>query len=219
LTGIKFDKKSVTIKVGESATLKLVPIPSDATLPKCNFESDDESVATVNSSGKVTAKAEGETTITAKTTDGKFSAKCTVTVTPKGGGYETKLIEYTWTRSFNYYYNGYTWLGFEYWDFYTDGTFVQDYWYSSILKYTGNYTVSDGKITLTNIKKYWTDKNFFHGKEGDMKYYVFEKDCWVIVTEFQVCTDENNKFLLITSLANLSTQYAKLSDCYTFYPH
>ena len=86
LTGIKFDKKSVTIKVGESATLKLVPIPSDATLPKCDFESDDESIATVNSSGKVTAKAEGETTITATTKDGKFNAECTVKVTQNGGG-------------------------------------------------------------------------------------------------------------------------------------
>jgi len=86
LTGIKFEDANVTLEKGETTTLKLIPIPSNADLPDCTFTSSKESVATVSSSGKVTAKAEGETTITAKTTDGKFSAKCTVTVTDGGGG-------------------------------------------------------------------------------------------------------------------------------------
>ena len=86
LTGIKFDKLEISLKVGATANLTLLPLPAAATLPKCNFSSDDETIATVNSTGKVTAVAVGETTITAVTNDGKFSAECTVKVTDNGGG-------------------------------------------------------------------------------------------------------------------------------------
>ena len=44
------------------------------------WSSYDETVATVDNSGKVTAVAPGTATITVKTTDGEKTATCTVTV-------------------------------------------------------------------------------------------------------------------------------------------
>ena len=86
LTGIEFEKTEVAVEVGKSVTLRLLPVPSKATLPKCTFSSDNDDVATVNNAGKVTAKSAGVAYITAETSDGKFSADCEVTVTTSGGG-------------------------------------------------------------------------------------------------------------------------------------
>ena len=91
LTGIKFEKAEVSVKKGSTLNLVLLPVPSNATLPKCSYESDDEDIATVNSTGKVTAVAVGETVITATTNDGKFTAECTIKVTTNGGGGEGDL--------------------------------------------------------------------------------------------------------------------------------
>ena len=45
------------------------------------WSSSDESVATVNSAGLVTAAGAGRAVITVTTEDGNFTAECTVTVT------------------------------------------------------------------------------------------------------------------------------------------
>lgn len=74
-TSITLDKGSATLEV--SKTLQLSPTTnSNKTI---TWTSSKEEVATVDQNGKVTAKAEGTTVITA-TVDGK-SATCTVTVT------------------------------------------------------------------------------------------------------------------------------------------
>jgi len=86
LKGIAFNTMEITIKEGESYNLTLMPVPSTAKLPKCNFSSDDKNIATVNSTGKVTAVSAGETIIRATTEDGKFWAGCAVIVTDDGGG-------------------------------------------------------------------------------------------------------------------------------------
>ena len=54
--------------------------PDDATNKKIKWKSSDESVAIVDSEGKVSAKSIGSTTITATTEDGEFSASCRVVV-------------------------------------------------------------------------------------------------------------------------------------------
>ena len=63
----------VTVKVGETETLK-------PNVDGCTFESADSSVATVSPDGTVTGVAEGSTTITVTSPDGK-TATVTVTVT------------------------------------------------------------------------------------------------------------------------------------------
>ncbi|MBR5596918.1 MAG: Ig-like domain-containing protein [Lachnospiraceae bacterium] len=74
-TTITLDKTSVTLKTGETLTLKATVTPSGKTV---SWTSSNETKATVDSSGKVTAIADGEVTITA-TVDSK-TATCKITI-------------------------------------------------------------------------------------------------------------------------------------------
>ena len=82
-TGITLDKNKVALDMSGTKTTKL-----NATIQPSNanrntgitWNSSNTGVATVDQSGNVTAKANGMTTITATTQNGK-SASCTVTVT------------------------------------------------------------------------------------------------------------------------------------------
>lgn len=76
---ISLDKSSMDLVVGDSQSLATTTTPSGATV---NWSSSDESIATVDSTGKVTALKEGQTVITATTADG-LTATCVVTVIPK----------------------------------------------------------------------------------------------------------------------------------------
>lgn len=73
---IKLSKTALGIEVGKNATLKATVVPANATV---TWKSDNTKVATVNSSGKVTAKKTGTATITATGSNGK-KATCKVTV-------------------------------------------------------------------------------------------------------------------------------------------
>ena len=78
VTSVSLDKTSLTLEVGESYTLVVTVSPSNATDKSITWSSTNSSVASV-SGGKVTAKSEGTTTITAEAHNGK-TATCTVTV-------------------------------------------------------------------------------------------------------------------------------------------
>lgn len=80
VTGISLDKTTLSLTEGSNYTLTATITPTDATNKNIIWESDNESVATVND-GKVTAKSVGTAKITATTKDGNFTATCTVTVT------------------------------------------------------------------------------------------------------------------------------------------
>ena len=87
-TGISLNKTSATLKVNETVTLSATVTPTSATNRKVSWKSSDESVATVSSTGVVTAKSIGNANITATTTDGtNISATCKVSVveTPATG--------------------------------------------------------------------------------------------------------------------------------------
>ena len=79
VTGVELSKTTLELNVGKTATLTVTVKPNDATNKKVTWTSSDTSVATVTN-GKVTAKKAGKTTITVTTEDGKFTAKCEVTV-------------------------------------------------------------------------------------------------------------------------------------------
>ena len=76
-TGITLDKTSLALTVGDVETLVATVTPADTT-DKVTWASGDDSVASVDAAGKVTAVGVGETTITAKA--GSVSATCAVTV-------------------------------------------------------------------------------------------------------------------------------------------
>ena len=73
---------SLTLTVGDTSTLAAATIPEKQTI---TWSSNKDSVASVDSSGKVTAKAAGDAVITAKiTVDGReYTSTCAVKVTAK----------------------------------------------------------------------------------------------------------------------------------------
>ena len=80
LKEISLNKKTLIIKEKETETLKVNFNPSTATNKKVTWKSSNTSVATVNSSGKVTGIAPGNATITVVSNDGGFVATTKVTV-------------------------------------------------------------------------------------------------------------------------------------------
>ena len=80
-TSISLNKTSAEIYAGETLQLTATVLPSNATNKTVTWTTSNSSVATVSSNGLVTAKAVGNATITARTTDGSnLSASCSVTV-------------------------------------------------------------------------------------------------------------------------------------------
>ena len=83
VTGVKLDRSSLTLAVGESETLVATVSPDDATDKEVTWSCNDISVAKVEE-GKVTGIKAGTATITATTKDGGYKATCAVTVTATG---------------------------------------------------------------------------------------------------------------------------------------
>ncbi|MDE7089209.1 MAG: Ig-like domain-containing protein, partial [Prevotella sp.] len=75
---ITLSQTSAELKVGESVILTATVLPETATDKAVTWSSSDETIATVDAEGKVTALAIGETTITAIC--GSVSATCAVSV-------------------------------------------------------------------------------------------------------------------------------------------
>ncbi len=63
---VYFTSKPTTMKPGETFTLGVSVLPADATNKALIFESGNSKIATVSSSGVITAKADGQTNITVK---------------------------------------------------------------------------------------------------------------------------------------------------------
>lgn len=83
-TGIKLDKTEVSLERDATVQLAATVTPDDADDRTVIWSSDDNGIALVDDSGRVTAISVGTTTITATTNDGSnLTASCTVTVTPK----------------------------------------------------------------------------------------------------------------------------------------
>ena len=79
VTSVKLDKTELALTVGDAAVqLKATVAPDNATDKTVTWTSDKPAVATVDATGKVTAVAGGEATITAKA--GDKTATCKVTV-------------------------------------------------------------------------------------------------------------------------------------------
>ncbi|MBR4750102.1 MAG: Ig-like domain-containing protein [Abditibacteriota bacterium] len=81
VTGVSLNYGSIVPDVGETRTLIATVKPSDAANKQVTWSSSNTTIATVSSSGVVTAKKAGTCTITVKTVDGGFTDTCKVTVT------------------------------------------------------------------------------------------------------------------------------------------
>ena len=80
VTGVTLDKTEYDLKTGEMFQLKATVTPNNATNPAITWASTDETVATVNKDGRVTAVGAGKSLITAESENG-IIAYCTVNVT------------------------------------------------------------------------------------------------------------------------------------------
>ena len=79
--GVSVTPSTLNLSVGGSATLVASVSPTNATDKSVTWMSTNPAVATVSSSGVVTATGVGTTNVTVRTNDGNYSATCRVTVT------------------------------------------------------------------------------------------------------------------------------------------
>ena len=82
VTGVTLSQTELSLTEGNTAQLTATVKPDNATNKNVTWSSSAPNVATVDSSGKVTAVAPGTATITVTTQDGNHTATCTVTVRP-----------------------------------------------------------------------------------------------------------------------------------------
>ncbi len=81
VSGLTISESTLTLNSGSKAQLTVTATPPDALNPSVTWSSSDESVATVDDTGLVTAVAGGTCTITAAAVDGSGkTATCQVTV-------------------------------------------------------------------------------------------------------------------------------------------
>ncbi len=76
---IELDKSEVSMNVRDTESLSAVFTPENASMPYVMWSSSDESVATVDANGNVTANSKGTATITATAIGENVSASCSVT--------------------------------------------------------------------------------------------------------------------------------------------
>ena len=84
VTGIELGESSVEMTVGTSHKLTATVLPENATEKGVVWESKDESIATVDQEGLVSAVKEGSAQIIVSTANGNFSTYCSVTVKKTG---------------------------------------------------------------------------------------------------------------------------------------
>ena len=81
VTGVTLDQTTLSLVAGTAGQLTATVSPDDAADKTVTWASADETIATVDANGKVTAVADGQTTITVTTSDGAKTADCKVIVT------------------------------------------------------------------------------------------------------------------------------------------
>ena len=84
VTSVTLNQTELALEKGQTGTLSATVLPEEATRKSVTWRSDNTSIATVNSSGVVTARGGGETKIRAKA--GNQEAVCVVTVTVSANG-------------------------------------------------------------------------------------------------------------------------------------
>ena len=81
VTDVQLDKAEITLTlINDTEQLTATVLPEDATNQKVAWTTSNDTVATVDSTGMVTARGEGQCTVTVTTDDFGFTSTCDVTV-------------------------------------------------------------------------------------------------------------------------------------------
>ena len=98
VSGVSVNPKEKLLSIGEELVIKATITPEDAINKKVTWTSDNEAVAKVDESGKVTAINVGTAKITVTTEDGGKTATCAITVKnyPKGNAILLEDFTATW---------------------------------------------------------------------------------------------------------------------------
>jgi len=100
VTSVSLSPASATLSVGATQQLTPTVLPSNATNKTVSYASNNTGVATVNTSGLVTAVSNGTATITVTTADGNKTSTAVITVSTATGNYFT--IKNRWTNNYLY---------------------------------------------------------------------------------------------------------------------
>ena len=92
VTGLELSQTEIQLDPGETMELTVRALPEGSALPQLVFTSSDEQVAAVLPSGTVQGVDGGEAVITVSTRDGRFSARCAVSVSGKESSQYSWLI-------------------------------------------------------------------------------------------------------------------------------
>jgi len=80
VTAVEVDPQQMVLSINETREIQAIVYPENATDKSVSWASDNETVATVDENGQVTAVAVGTANITVTTRDGGKTANCAVTV-------------------------------------------------------------------------------------------------------------------------------------------
>ena len=80
VTGVTLNKTTLSVSKGDTETLEVALSPDDANNKTVTWSSSNSSIASVDSSGKVTAVEKGDCTITVRSIDSGQTATCQVNV-------------------------------------------------------------------------------------------------------------------------------------------
>ena len=94
VTGVTIENWGLSLLVNETGQINYTVKPADATDKSVTFESSNTAVATVSSTGLVTAVGTGDARVTVTTTDGGFTSSCNVKVSEQVGLFEVDGIAY-----------------------------------------------------------------------------------------------------------------------------
>jgi len=83
VTNVGLNKTSLSLQIGDKETLLATVTPDNASNQKVTWASSNPGVASVSTTGRVTAHSTGSTDVTVKTEDGNLTAKSKVVVTAK----------------------------------------------------------------------------------------------------------------------------------------
>jgi len=81
VSGVSLSPTSLGLNVGQTSQLTASVLPANANNKSVTYTSSNPAVLNVSASGLVTALANGTASVTVKTTDGNFTAVCTVSIT------------------------------------------------------------------------------------------------------------------------------------------